>query len=298
MDFNNLAFRSFFAKEVSAHTSNPDFALWRFIVFDCIYNLLCKINNTNEVVIAVDDKKSWRKSYFQRYKESRKKNRDKTDIYWDVLYSTMDSLAKDLRHHFPFKVIKVSAAEADDIIAVLCQELRKKCVIYSNDEDYFQLQSDRISIYNPKEKKIVKCGDPNEFLIKKCLMGQKKDDIFNVITPTNWGKTEGTKDKRKPGFGEKAAKKVLTEGYESWLEKSSEYKKFDTIVNPKENFHRNRILIDFDKIPDVVRRRIGLTYDRYSFPPPTNMYKFFKMCEMQGYLDDYTRVENKLLTLY
>lgn len=298
VDFNNLAFRSFFTKEIGAHTTNPDFALWRYIVYDAIYQLLWKIKNVDEVIVAVDDRSSWRKSYFPRYKESRKKNREKTDIDWDSLYSMLNLMAKDLRHYMPFKVLKASSAEADDIIATICLESRSKCVIFSNDEDYRQLCSDRVGIWSSKENDFVECGDPKEFLIKKCLMGQSKDDIFNVITPNDWGLTEGTEGKRKPGFGIKSVEKVLVEGYERWLESKGEYEKFDTKVNPKKNFHRNKILIDFNYIPRVMKGRIMDSYENYTFPPPANMYQFFKKYGMTGYIDDFTRVENKLLTLY
>ncbi len=303
-DYNNLAFRMVFIKDVMINTKSPNYALWRYKVFEGIYSLIQQFNSVNEVIIAVDDKNSWRRSYFPRYKESRKKKRDKQqDIDWDQLFVEMDNLKKDLRHYMPFKIIKVRSAEADDVIAVLVKYIVentvKDCIISSNDEDYKQLCSKRVKLWNPMKKKYVDCNNVEQFVITKSLIGQPKDDIFNVITPTNWGRTEGTEGKRKPGFGPKSAEKVLNEGYEKWLEKHTKVKKFDIYdINYKDNFKRNRVLIDFKYIPKIISGRVMDEYLNYNFPPPSNMYDFFKKYNMRGFLDEFSRVENVLMRMY
>ena len=110
VDFNNLLFRSFFVKDVGANTTNPDYTLWKFMVYDAIYKMFDRIENLNEIVIAIDDINSWRKSYFPRYKESRKKQRDKSDVNWDELFQQITDFSADLKHHMPFKVIKIPSA--------------------------------------------------------------------------------------------------------------------------------------------------------------------------------------------
>jgi len=288
VDFNNLLFRNFFVKEVGGYTTNPEYALWRYMICDSLYKLLWKVDDIKEVVLAVDDKVSWRKSYFPRYKESRKKERDKSDIDWDRLFEEINKLVADLKHHFPFKTIRLRHMEADDVIAVIAQESKYDCVISSNDEDYLQLCSDRVKLWNPSKRKYIVCEWPEEFVIKKCLTGQRKDDIFNVKTPSDWGLTEETKGKRKPGFGPKSADKVMAGDYKQWLRDQ----------DLEENFHRNRVLMDFNYIPQTIRKRILETYRNYSFPPPANIYQFFKKYNMRGFLDDFTAVERKLMELY
>ena len=71
-DYNNLCFRMLFIKDVMVNSKSPNYALWRYKVFEGIFNLLNKFKSVDEIVIAVDDRKSWRKSYSSRYKESRK----------------------------------------------------------------------------------------------------------------------------------------------------------------------------------------------------------------------------------
>jgi len=289
IDFNNLLFRRFFIKEVAGYSPNPEYQLWKFLVFEDVYNLICKIKNVNEVVLAVDDKNSWRKSYFNRYKESRKKNRDKKkDIDWDMLFSEINKFISDLKHYMPFKTIKIMSAEADDVIAVIAQDSNKNCIISSNDEDYIQLCSDKVKLWNPSKKEFIECKDVDKFVIEKCLTGQSKDDIFNVKTPNDWGLTEETKGKRKPGFGPKSAQKVMSGDYLKWLKKN----------DLEDRFYRNQILMDFNFIPQTIRKRVMKIYKNYNFPPPSNIYDYFKINNMKGFLDNYHNVKNKLLSLY
>lgn len=303
-DYNNLCFRMLFIKDVMINSSSPNYALWRYRVFEGIFSLIQRFNSVNEVLVAVDDKNSWRKSFFPRYKESRKKKRDKQDdIDWNIVFKEMDNLRKDLRHYMPFKVIKIRSAEADDIIAIVSKYVvdnnNKDCIVVSNDEDYKQLCSKKIKIWNPMKKEYISCNNPELFVITKSLTGQSKDDIFNVITPNNWGQTEGTKGKRKPGFGPKAAEKVLNEGYEDWLKKHTSEKKLDIKdIDYDSNFKRNRMLIDFNLIPKVIKSRIIEEYLNYNFPPPSNMYDFFKKYNMRGFLDEFSKVENVLMKMY
>ena len=296
-DFNNLVFRNFFIKEVSAHTENPDYMLWRYNIFNSIYQSLWKIKNVKEVILAVDDRNSWRKSFFSRYKESRKKQRDKSDVNWQDLFDEIKKLTSDLKHYMPFKIIKIMSAEADDVIAVLCKHVKNKCIIISNDEDYIQLNSDRVKIYNPGKKEYLPYTNPKDFLLEKIMTGQRKDDIFNIITPNNWGETPETEGKRKPGFGKVAFNKVLKSGIDDWLKKTYKNKWYG-VVNLEKNFKRNQILIDFNKIPQTIYNRILTAYENSTFPPPSNMYQFFKIYNMRGFLEDFTQVENKLLQLY
>lgn len=296
-DFNNLVFRNFFIKEVGLN-SNPDYMLWRYNVYNSIYQSLWNIKNVTEVIIAIDDRNSWRKSYFPRYKESRKKQRDKKiDVDWPKLFEEINKLSSDLKHYMPFKVIKIRSSEADDIIAIISKYSKNKCVIISNDEDYLQLCSGRIKVYNPSKKKYFQNVDTKRFILEKMMTGQSKDDIFNIITPDDWGLTEETKGKRKPGFGKKSFEKVLKSGINKWLDAPYKNKIYGK-VDLRKNFKRNKVLMDFDMIPNTLINRILDAYENINFPPPSNIYQFFKIFNMRGFLSDFTVVENKLLKLY
>lgn len=296
IDFNNLCFRHFFVdKEIAVTTTNPDFSLWRYGVIRSIYSFITKFDDVDEIIIAVDDKSSWRKAYFPRYKESRKKTRDKSGVNFDVLYAQIEEYRKELKHHFPFRVLKVCSAEADDIIAVIAMEGNRDYTVVSNDEDYLQLISKNVRVWNPKNDSFSICENTRKFIEKKCLIGQPKDDIFNVLTPNDWGMTEETKGKRKPGFGEVAYNKI--ENLDEFLNKPYMNKIYGSI-NLKGNFKRNKILMDFKRIPNTIRERVWKAYENNGFPPPDNMYKFFKKHRMKSFLDKWTSVEPKFMQLY
>ena len=299
IDLNNLLFRTLYVREVYIQAEIPDFKLWRFLVFDSIYSCIKKFNSV-EVILAVDDKVSWRRSYFQRYKENRKKSRDKSDVDFGVVFSVINKFISELRHSMPFKIIKVRSAEADDVIGTLAFELNN-CIISSNDEDFLQLVNVS-KLWNPSRQEFsefpinlnkkdnpVMCNSPEEFLQYKILMGQSKDDIFNILTPRNWGKTEKTEGKRKPPMGPKTAQKIINEtGFDEWIKSRG----------LEDRQHRNSVLIDFNKIPDTIRNRVISAYNNCTFPPPDNIYKFFKDFEMRYYLENFEFVEPKLMRLY
>ena len=279
-DFHNLAARCYFALDAT----DPDIPLWRFNVIDNIYNSLYK-TNTDEVVLAIDDNRSWRKLYWPRYKANRKKARDKSVVDWDFYHSKLQELINDIQESLPFKAIHVNKCEGDDIIGVLCKEVKNNYIIISVDEDFLQLSAKNVAIYNPhyKKQEYVTCDDPEAFIIKKCLMGQAKDGIFNIKTPLDW-----PEDKRKPGFGAKSAEKVMNEGWEDWLRENKLEKRFKA----------NRILMDFNMIPPTIRTAILNTYHSYRLPDPSLIYEFFMKNKFNTYIDDIGNVENKLLTLY
>lgn len=299
-DFNNLAVRTYFGdKNILAEGEEPRWGLWKYNVFNIIYNSLWKTNVT-EVILAVDDKHTWRKSKYPRYKESRKKNKKDSKHDWEQIYLHMNSLAAELKHHMPFKVIKIANSEADDVIAILVKKLRTPCLIISGDEDFNQLlTNDNIKIYDPYSKEIHtnKTINARDFLLEKIFCGQKKDDIPNILTPDDWGLTEKTKGINRPGFGIKKWEEIKND-YVGFVKIPYENKIYGKI-DIRHNLFRNRTLIDFDKIPDSIISSIVDAYNSYTnFPPIENIYLFFEKNNMRSFLQDIHKIESKLISLY
>lgn len=302
-DFNNLVIRQFFGvKEIAADPNDIQWGLWRYNVFNSIYQSLWKFRNVTEVILAIDDSRSWRKQVYSRYKESRKNKKKKdSKVDWKTLYSKMHNLASELKHHMPFKTIKVKNAEADDVIGVLSRDFRNPCVIIARDEDYFQLfgKKKNLRIYDPISQKLYSPDDfenIKEFLLKLVFCGQRKDDIPNIITPNDWGLTEETEGKRKPGFGVKAFDKIKHD-IKGFIEAGHRNKVYG-LVDLSENLKRNRLLMDFDKIPNVICNRIIDAYNHSQIPPLENTFHFFEKYNMRSFIEDFHRVEQKLQTLY
>lgn len=281
-DLNNLAVRTFCSKEIEFDTETPNIQLWKYFIIDSIYKSLFK-EDVGEIILAIDDRKSWRKLFWDRYKESRKGKREASKINWDVFHHEYKKFTDEIQDHLPFKVLLVENAEADDIIGIIANKDNREYTIISNDEDYLQLVSDRVKLYNPNKSQFMECANTEEFIIKKSLTGQPKDDIFNIKTPLDW-----PLGKRKPGFGDVSAKKVMDYGYEKWLLEN----------NLVERFHINRTLIDFKLIPCVIKNRILNEYNNYKLAPPDKIYNFFYNNKFTGYLEDFSTVESKLLQLY
>lgn len=288
---NNLAVRCVHisdVKQIDKKTKKViavDWDYWEYVMFSSIYHTLLKVKNLNEIVLAVDAKNSWRYEFWPRYKEDRKKKREKStdDFPWDKFFERYEDFLNDIKEHFPIKVMRIDKSEGDDIIGCLVNKFSKQFHIISTDKDFIQLLSDRVKLYDPLKKEYIEHPYPKMFLIEQCLIGQSKDSIFNIKTPLDW--PEG---KRKPGFGPKACEKAMAEGLQKFLESNG----------LKERFSFNRTLIDFTKIPDDVCQYIIDEYSSYKYPHPDNMWKYIKKKEWSDFIDNFTNLENKFLTLY
>lgn len=282
-DFNNLAIRVLFSKEVEANSSSPQYALWKYMILNILLRSFYDFENVKKIVLAVDSKKSWRKLYFPRYKEDRDSKREKSDVDWNTFFGIFNDYLKQIKKYLPFVVIQIRHAEADDIIGVLTsQNDHQQKIIVSADEDYTQCISESTKVYHPLRKEYVECEDVEMFIVEKCLTGQAKDCIFNILTPLDY-----PKDKRKPGFGKKSFEKIKND-YRVWLKEMDLEKRFEV----------NRNLIDFNRIPQTIRKGIMSEYEGYVLPDPNKMFEFFKMNGFKGFIEEYHNIENLLLRLY
>lgn len=180
----------------------------------------------------------------------------------------------------PVYQIILSGVEADDAISYIAQKLGKnneKCVILSNDKDFFQLLDDNISVYRPAKKAIITKNDvieefnihPNNFVISRAIEGDNSDNLKGV-----------------PGVGLKGLSNRFPElKEEKWLsiddfillteekQKEKDYKMYSSILDNKkvieENYKIMQLatpLIDFDNqqvLEDSITKE--LKFDMNSF---------------------------------
>jgi hypothetical protein len=202
-----------------------------------------------EVVLCCDNRKYWRKEFFPFYKASRKKTREKSDLDWHFIFDMLAKFKLELRENFPYKVIDVEGAEADDIIGTLVPIYARdqKILILSSDGDFLQLQQygPNVKQYNPSQKKYVKSENPILELKEKIIRGDKGDGIPNMFSPSDCF----VRDLR-----QKPITKVILDKY-LW-ENVEEYNDID-----KTNFSRNSTLIDLTKIPAEIKEKIINTYE-------------------------------------
>jgi hypothetical protein len=201
-----------------------------------------------EVVLCCDNRKYWRKEYFPFYKASRKKNRDKSNLDWHLIFDMLAKFKQELKDNFPYKVLDVEGAEADDIIGTLAprQAAHEKVLILSSDGDFLQLQNyPNVKQYNPSQKKYVISKKPILELKEKIIRGDKGDGIPNVLSSSDCF----VRDLRQTPITQKVLDKLMGESY---LEQN------DTV---KANFIRNSTLIDLSFIPTEIKEKIINTYE-------------------------------------
>ena len=98
-------------------------------------------NQYGEMVLCYDDFSSWRRKIFEHYKANRKQTREASAVDWKKLFDFLTLLREELKEYFPYKVINVKDAEADDIIAILARNQTTPTLIISSDYDFIQLQT-------------------------------------------------------------------------------------------------------------------------------------------------------------
>jgi hypothetical protein len=204
-----------------------------------------------EVVLCCDNRKYWRKEYFPFYKANRKKNRDKSDLDWHLIFDMLSKFKQELRESFPYKVIDVEGAEADDIIGTLVprQSAHEKILILSSDGDFLQLQQygSNVKQYNPSQKKYVKSIDPLLELKEKIIRGDKGDGIPNIFSPSDCF----VRDLRQKPITKSMMDKILNEDltHPNWTA--------DAVAG----FSRNKVLIDLTQIPTEIKEKIINSYE-------------------------------------
>lgn len=144
------------------------------------------VNEFGELVICCDGSLSWRKDVFPNYKMGRRTDREESPLNWNQIFGCFEQLKKELRETFPYKVLQINRAEADDIIGTLVMERKfssPKTMIISSDKDFIQLQRYHdVFQYSPVAKKLLNGVDPEEYLREHILRGDKSDGIPNVLS--------------------------------------------------------------------------------------------------------------------
>ena len=203
-----------------------------------------------ELVICCDSKHYWRRDYFPNYKANRKKDRASSGYDWDFIFTTLNGVRDEIKEHFPYKVLEVYGAEADDIIAILIKQVQDDpdTIIISSDKDFIQLHGFHVKQYSPVSKKFVNSTPPLEYLREHIIKGDRSDGVPNVLSPDD----TFTESKRQKPI-RKTMLITLTEAMDKWepkdlfqLAKCNR----DTWVR---NWQRNETLIDLGKIPHNIR---------------------------------------------
>jgi hypothetical protein len=249
VDLNQVLLAGLMA-QIANHKGKLEETLIRHMVLNIIRTHVKNFKaEYGEVVLCCDNRKYWRKEFFPFYKANRKKTRDKSDLDWHLIFDILGKLKQELKDNFPYKVLDVDGAEADDIIGTLVPRHAKheKILILSSDGDFLQLQQygSNVKQYNPSQKKFVKSENPKLELKEKIIRGDKGDGIPNIFSPSDCF----VRDLRQKPITQKTLDKYLDEQVEKYSE------------TDQTNFARNQALIDLTFIPTEIKAKIINTYE-------------------------------------
>jgi hypothetical protein len=142
-----------------------------------------------EMIIACDAGNNWRREIFPYYKANRRKNRDKSELNWTHIFEVLGKVRDELKEYFPYRVIQIDGAEADDIIGTLVDKFgntSEKILIMSGDKDFMQLQRYmNVKQYDPVQKKWRATNDPDRFMKEHIMRGDTGDGVPNFLSADN-----------------------------------------------------------------------------------------------------------------
>ena len=228
-----------------------------------------------EIVLAYDSKSYWRKNYFPFYKQNRKKDRDSSKHNWKSIFDVLNKIRDEIKEYFPYKVLEIYGAEADDVISVLCKNKRKdKILILSGDKDFIQLQKyPGVYQYNPVTKNYICTDNPYSYVKEHIIRGDKSDGIPNILSKDD---TFVSGERQKP-ISQKKLNVWVDQDPEKFCETQEQYK----------NFCRNRTLIDFEYIPEEIQTKIMEEYYSINIDDKKVPLSYFRENQLTDLIEHY-----------
>ena len=274
IDLNQVLLAGLMA-QIANQKGKLDEYLIRHMVLNIIRNHVKNFKDEyGEVVLCCDSRKYWRKEYFPFYKANRKKTREKSSLDWHLIFDMLTKFKQELKDNFPYKVLDVEGAEADDIIGTLVprQSAHEKILILSSDGDFLQLQmyGDNVKQYNPSQKKYVKSQEPLIELKEKIIRGDKGDGIPNIFSPGDCF----VRELRQKPITQKVIEKYLSESPDKWEDGYA-----------FTGFHRNETLIDLRFIPVEIKEKIINTYEETVPAKRNKLLNYFIEHKLKNLMD-------------
>ena len=277
IDFNQVMISNLMVA-IGNHTNIPvDEGLFRHMVLNSLRSYKQQFGNTfGEIVIACDDRNYWRKQHFPYYKANRKKTRDASEINWTHVFEVFNKIKSELRDYFPYRVIQIETAEADDIIATLTvhygyeeKSMHGDLLILSGDKDYIQLHKYQyVNQYDPTRKKWIKHDDPQKYLFEHICKGDSSDGIPNILSD---GDTFVSGKRQKP-----LTQKKIDELYNNFDEKY----KYDV------SYERNKKLIDLTMIPEHIKEQVIAKYEEEAGKDRSKIFNYFIKYKLKNLMEN------------
>ena len=214
-----------------------------------------------ELTICCDSHKSWRKEVFPFYKANRKSYRDNSDFDWKKIFTILNQIRNELKDSFPYRVIEVEGAEADDIIANFANNSKEPLLILSSDKDFIQLQRNpNVKQYSIIQKKYLNGVDPTTYLKEHIIKGDRGDGIPNILSEDD------------TFVSGKRQSKIIKTRLESWIKMDPQEFCNDKMFR---NYCRNEQLVDLNKTPSDIIDKIVDIYNNYKDNGRSKLFNYF-----------------------
>jgi hypothetical protein len=199
-----------------------------------------------ELVICCDDKNYWRRNQFPYYKANRKKARTESELDWSAIFTALNKIRDEIKTFFPYRVIQIETAEADDIIGTIVHhegvELNngaEQILVLSGDKDYIQLHKyANVKQYDPTRKRWITHSSPEKYLYEHIIKGDTGDGVPNILSPDNCLVV---------GERQRPITKKRLEEWEDINNMQDEVKR---------NYLRNKALIDLSQVPANIKEAV------------------------------------------
>jgi len=266
IDLQQVMIANLMAQLGSHQNAKLDEDLLRHMILNGLRNIRKKFAEDYGEMVIASDSISWRRQVFPYYKASRRKNREASDTDWNLIFESFAKVRDELKEHFPYRVIHIEGAEADDIIGVLGHKYgvefgnAEKIMIVSGDKDFKQLQCyTNVEQYDPTRKRMLTCSDAEAFLREHIIRGDAGDGIPNILSKDDCFVT-GT---RQGVISQKRLDYFMTTPFEQ--------------LKPEEqrNWRRNELLIALNKVPEELKQKIISEYDSQSGKDRSKLFNYF-----------------------
>ena len=274
VDLNQVLISNLMAQTRGKAENLPNKEMVRHMVINSLrgFNLKFKSEYGNNVVLCADAGDPWRRDIYPNYKHARRKGRVDSATDWDNILNMITEIKNEIAENFPYVMMYVEKAEADDIIATLVKHTNEPIMIISGDKDFIQLQTkSNVKQYSPIQKVFVGEGlDPKIFLHEQIIKGDRSDGIPNILSPDD---IFLTKEKQRP---------INKKRLEEWsnvnnIPLGSETSKF---------YERNKRLIDLSCIPEELERTIINKYRDYKIPSRSKLLPYFIKYKLKSLMEN------------
>jgi hypothetical protein len=276
VDFNQIMIANLMMQLGNHKNAELDENMLRHMILNSIRSNKQKFAaEYGEIIICADDKNYWRRTTFPYYKASRKKNRESSELDWNAIFTSLNKIREEIKTFFPYKVIQIETAEADDIIGVIVHKegmpmnTGEKILILSSDKDYIQLHKyGNVTQYDPARKKYITHANPQQYLVEHIIKGDTGDGVPNILSSDNC-----------LVIGERQ-KPITQKRLDEW---SSGKSMPDEVLR---NYKRNEMLIDLANVPEDIKEQILGRYNEVNTNDRSQLFNYFMANKLRNLMEN------------